>query len=293
MKLSTSTNIVSERLGRPNLSLEKTLRLASQAGFQRFDLNFYDWIRPDSPFCSEGWERWTFEAIEIAAELQVEFGQCHAHTYSFLDPAISEEERAHQEMLVRRSLKCCSLLGSGVCVLHPDTSRDPDRPAKQSKADNLEYFKRLMDEAARLNLELALENMCDYSIAPKRKFFVTPEEIVDFVDAFGDDRLGVCWDFEHGDIQEIDQPAALRLFGPRLKATHVSDTVSKTYEPLMHIMPFFGFTDWPAIMPVLREIGYKGDFSFEAHNFAKRLPDGLLPQALRFSYEIGRYLMTL
>lgn len=134
------------------------------------------------------------------------------HTpYAFLDPALSEEEREHHEMLVRRSLKCCSLPGSSVCVFHPDTSADPDRPAKQSRAGNLEYFRRLMAEAARL--ELALENMCDYSIAPKRKFFAMPEEIVDFIDPFGDHRLRVCWNCEHVDIQEIDQTAALQLFG--------------------------------------------------------------------------------
>lgn len=78
-----------------------------------------------------------------------------------------------------------------------------------------------------------------------------------------------------------------------LKATHVSDTASKTYEPLVHIMPLFGFTGWPAMMLVLREIDYQGDFSYEAHNYAKRLPDELLPSALRFSYEIGQYLMSL
>lgn len=46
-------------------------------------------------------------------------------------------------------------------------------------------------------------------------------------------------------------------------------------------------------MQTLREINYKGEFSFEAHNYANRLPDELLPTALKLSFEIGQYLMNL
>lgn len=293
MQFSTSTNIVSVRRNGQRLSIPQTLKLASQAGFRRFDLCFYDWSEPGSPFLTENWEAWIDEAANSAASLGVTFGQCHAYTYEFLNPRYSQEELAYHEMLVRRSLRCCAALGSSLCVVHPDTDFLAERPSASSREKNLTYFKRLLDDATKIGVDLAIENMIDYTILPKRKFFVTPEEIVDFIDAFADRRLGVCWDFEHGDIQEFDQPAALRLFGGRLKATHVSDAASKTYEPLMHVMPFFGFTRWETIMPVLREIGYTGDFSYEAHNYTNRMPDELLLPALRFSFEIGQHLMSL
>lgn len=292
MKLATSTNLVCERLDGGKFPLQRTLQLGAAAGFRRFDLCFYDWSGPDSPFEGDQWERWIDGVGEEAARLGVTFGQCHAYTYDFLNPAYSQEERDYREMLMRRSLVCCARLGSTVCVVHPDTDSAADRPMASSARKNRAYFQRLLEDAPE-GMELAVENMCDFSIAPRRKFFVTPEEIVDFIDSFGDSRLGVCWDFEHGDIQEIHQGKALRLLGSRLKATHVSDTASKTFEPLMHIMPFFGFTRWEEIMPVLREIGYEGDFSYEAHNYAKRIPEALLPSALRFSYEIGQYLLSL
>lgn len=293
MHLSTSTNIISVRGDGRRLSIPQTLELASKTGFDRFDLCFYDWSEPGSPFLTDEWESWIDEAANAAAKLGVTFGQCHAYTYEFLNPRYSQEELAHHELLVRRSLRCCARLGSKLCVVHPDTDYLAERPIASSREKNLMYFKRLLDDASKIGVELAIENMIDYTILPKRKFFVTPEEIVDFVDEFADSRLGVCWDFEHGDIQEFDQPAALRLLGTRLKATHVSDAASKTYEPLMHVMPFFGFTRWEQIMPVLREIGYDGDFSYEAHNYTNRMPDALLPSALRFSFEIGQYLLSL
>ena len=89
------------------------------------------------------------------------------------------------------------------------------------------------------------------------------------------------------------QRESLIYIGHRLKATHVSDTHSTTDTDLMHVMPLFGTVNWKEVMQTLREINYKGEFSFEAHNYANRLPDELLPTALKLSFEIGQYLMNL
>lgn len=293
MKLSTSSNIVCERPSGSNYTLEQTLEVACLAGFDTFDISFFDWSLPFSPFLTDGWRAWIESVAEAAARLGVGFGQCHAYTYDFLNPRYSDEERTYHESLVHRSLKCCAVVGSHLCVTHPDTAWDDARPVRASRQKNVEYFADLLEHASRLGMELALENMCGYAVLPKRQFFVMPEEIADFVDDFDDPRLGVCWDFEHADILGLDQPAALRQLAHRLKATHVSDAASKTYEPLMHVMPFFGCTDWPPIMAALREIGYSGEFCFEAHNYAKRLPEALIPSALRFAFEIGQCLLSM
>ena len=41
MRLATSSNIVCERPNGEVFTLEKTLQLASKAGFDRFDISFY------------------------------------------------------------------------------------------------------------------------------------------------------------------------------------------------------------------------------------------------------------
>lgn len=163
---------------------------------------------------------------------------------------------------------------------------------RDSKYKNLEYLKGLLDRALNVNLEIAVENMCDYAILPKRKFYVMPEEIADFIDEFHDPRLGICWDFEHGDILEFDQAKVVTFLEHRIKATHVSDTASKTYEPYMHILPFMGEIKWRPITDALREINYQGDFSLEAHNFAKKIPEDLIPAAIKYAYTVGKYLLA-
>lgn len=293
MRLATSTNLICDRPDGTVMPLEDMLRLAHEAGFDRFDMNFYDWALPHSPFLTDRWEAWIHSVADTAAKLGVEFGQSHAYTFDFLNPAWTDEEYEYHQTLVKRSIYCCYLLGSTICVTHPSTDYTTVSPVRTSKEKNTEYFKTLLDFALQYDMSLAIENMCDYSILPRRKYFVTPEEIIDFVDDFNDKRLGVCWDFEHADIMKMDQVQALLAIDHRLLATHVSDTHSATDPDLMHILPLFGTVSWEEVMKTLKQIGYAYDFSFEAHNYANRLPDEVLPTAIKLSYEIGRYLIGL
>lgn len=293
MRLSTSTNILFSRPGGRRVPLKETLSMAKEAGFDRFDMCFYDWVLPGSPFLTDGWRKWIEDTAQEMKRLGVSFGQCHAHFYDFLSPVLSEEEKKYQQELVLRSIECCAVLGAGVCVTHPDTVRDTVSPVVISRQANYEYFSRLIEDAGRFGIKLAIENMCDYSMAPLRKYCSSPEELVELIDTLHTPEIGICWDFEHGEIMKQDQREALLYIGSRLMATHVSDTHSSTDASLMHIMPFFGDMEWGIIMKTLKEIGYQGDFSFEAHNYANRLPDEVLPVALRLSYEIGRHLLTL
>ena len=79
--------------------------------------------------------------------------------------------------------------------------------------------------------------------------------------------MGICWDFGHANLMGIDQREALRVMGKRLKATHVADNSGKLDD---HILPFQGNVNWRSILPVLSEIGYEGDLTFEIHNSTSR-----------------------
>lgn len=293
MKLSTSSNIVFERPDTSIMPMEKMLEAASCAGFDTFDISFYDWALPGSPFLTDEWERWIDRIADKKEQLGVSFGQCHAYTYNFLDLSLSQEERAYQDMLVLRSIECCAVVGSKLCVTHPETYFGVADQFSRSKGANIEYFKSLFEKICHYNMELAVENMCDRAILPKRKYGVTPEELVDFINSFADSRMGICWDFEHADIMQQNQRQSLLYLNKHLKATHVSDTHSSTDPRLMHVMPLFGTVDWKEVMLTLHEIEYQGYFSFEVNNYGNYFPDVLLPTALKLAFEIGQYLMRL
>lgn len=294
MRMGTSTNILFGRPDGTRVTLAHTLTMAAEAGFSNFDLNFYDWSLPGSPFLTEGWREWIEEAAETAKNLEVSFGQCHAYFYNFLDPSLSDAERERHLLLQRRSLECSRLLGAHTCVLHPETASNAMNQRAASLDANIRYYEGVLDWPETRGMRIALENMCDFGIAPRRKFGAYPEELAELVDALRSDRIGVCWDFEHGDIMDLDQPAALRFLGRRLFATHVSDTYSKTDNRLMHVLPMTsGTIDWPSMMRTLKEIGYQGEFCYEAHNYLNRLPDEVIPTAMKLAFQIGVYLMKI
>lgn len=46
-------------------------------------------------------------------------------------------------------------------------------------------------------------------------------------------------------------------------------------------------------MHILKEIKYQGDFTYEIHRYITQLPDALVVAALKYSVEVGNYLLSL
>jgi L-ribulose-5-phosphate 3-epimerase len=123
-----------------------------------------------------------------------------------------------------------------------------------------------------------------------RRYASSTEELLELLAVLNDPVFGICWDFGHANLAGIDQCGALRAIGKNLKALHVNDNKGEHDD---HTAPYFGTIVWEPIMKTLKEIGYEGEFTYEAHNFACVLPDGIHDPALRFTYELGMYLLSL
>ena len=54
-----------------------------------------------------------------------------------------------------------------------------------------------------------------------KRYCIQPEELLDLLKAIGSDNLGICWDTEHGAIENLDQDKAIAKVGPYLRATHI------------------------------------------------------------------------
>lgn len=135
------------------------------------------------------------------------------------------------------------------------------------------------------NVEMLIEVMPDYCNYPR-----TAEELCQAADKMG---IGVCWDFGHPNVNKYkkngDQRDELRLIGQRLKALHVNDNGGGKVDE--HLPPYLGSVDWDTHIPVLKEIGYKGDFNYEV--LQRRIPNELLPNVAKYLIETGRRLMNM
>lgn len=295
MELSTSTNLLFLRPDKsiypPKLAVEKIVN----AGFRTLDFNFYDWvITKGSPYMEKEGDAWLEGMGEHAETLGVKYKQAHAHFYNFVTNTMTEEERDWHQKQVVRSIRGAGVLGAEVVVTHPCTCFSAEGNYRKISRDrNRDYFLKLLEETKDVNIKIALENMTDLDTAPKRKYCAVPEELVELVDAIHDERLGICWDFEHGDMMKQNQPEIVKYLGKRLVATHISEQHGHDPVCLTHRLPMTGRIQWEPIMKVLYEIGYDGCFSYEAHNYLNTLPDCAIDSALKLAHDIGEYLMNL
>lgn len=100
-----------------------------------------------------------------------------------------------------------------------------------------------------------------------------------------------CVDVGHAAITGTEPEDFLLQMKPeQLQAVHIQDG---DYRADRHTLPFLGNFFWEAIMAALRKVGYTGDLTFEIFGYLSHVPSALLPSALRFAADTGRYLITL
>jgi sugar phosphate isomerase/epimerase len=291
MELATSMNVLfdMERV----TAVEAVERLAA-VGFRRLDFNFVDWCYPDSPFVGSDWRRWLEAVRERAEKLGVRFTQAHGPIF---DKWADTARTRWLTSLSPRSVEGAAMLNVPWIVFEPETATGPfDRAHLEALRErNLTWFDPLVDVAEREGLGLALENVTDLGGATRgtrRRYCGVTAELIGLVDAFDGDHVGICWDVGHAHIQRLDQPAALRAIGPRLKAVHIQDNNGEADQHLLpYAVPPGQGIDWPAIVAALDAIDYHGDFTLEVGGAISRYPDTLRDAALQHAHAIGTYLL--
>ena len=284
MRLSTSTNILFERQNQAPINPSETMVICKNAGFEVLDFCFHDLSTYQNDFLTDSWQDYFKKCKEKADEIGVEFSQGHAVVYDFCRKDISHP---HFEQLLTKCIIGASEIGVKWLVLHPSTVHS-NRPYLDSKKENVEFFKRWVDFAAKYQVGLAIENMWDAHISPIKLYCTTAEELVDLVEDVP--GLEICWDQEHSSIMNQDILSSLRLIGSHLKATHISDYTNPRD---IHLLPFMVKINLSEIMNAFKKVNYQGDFDLEIHRYLTKMPLENCEQAIRLSYEIGSTLLKM
>lgn len=283
MILATSTNVLFERADGSRIPVEESIRRCAEAGYQALDFCFLDQVTTGTAFLDSNWRDYLLEIRELAEALGIRFVQSHGPLYDFCNTPDPQ-----QKELVRRSVEGSQLLGAPWIVMHPMSKVSGDHLDPETPERNAAFFRKLSDYAGKFGVGVAVENMWGKTREGVRRYAVDPEEFYDLLDRIDAENVGACWDAEHGSIEGLDQGAAIRALGGRLKALHISDQTSHAN---IHILPYLGVTDWDEILAALAEIGYSRPFTYEIQHYLLRLPLELVPSALRLSREIGDYLV--
>lgn len=290
MTLSASTWILDPLTPKTPYDVKAALDTYRAAGFEYVDFNLWNFSHKGMPLAGDEWRAWVDEMREHCDKLGLRVRQVHGATVNgkAWDEA-NGEAVAHMNAMNFRCVEAAKTLGAEWMVMHPfNLPHDPLYSREKAKKASVENVSPYLELAKKLGVGIALENMVDYGGRRRRYCGGDPEELVDLVDSFKDESLGMCIDTGHAHASGIYVPDFIRMAGGRLKCTHIDDNFA---DKDSHLPPMMGTIHWQDTMAALREIGYEGDFSFELG--PQFYPAEMRNVWLRYICELGKTLLAM
>lgn len=265
------------------------LEALSQAGFECVDYSGFKYGAPAH------FDHKTREFAEYydtlrlhALSLGISIHQTHTTIPSF---SFDEEKQRVLFGYAVSAIYATARLGAEYIVLHPITSER----AGSSHAERLDftigYFRSLQPYLKDAGVIGAIENVYTHEKNTRRICAAAGSSASDV--AFIADSVGEgfcnCLDIGHAYLINEEPSAAALTLGNRLKVLHVHDNNGISDD---HTAPFERSINWQSVVEALHDIGYNGVFNFEADGFLTKLPSELLPQRLKYLYELGKHLTS-
>ncbi len=286
MILSTQTSNLDSRFG-----IDRSIRYFAEAGFDALDYSMFDMTSDNCPLNTVDPEKFGSELRKKAEDAGLFFNQAHAPF-----PCWRYNDEAYNTKMperVKQSIRIAGVLGARSIVVHPIAYV---KQGEEQKKINFEFYRTLEPVALEYGIKIAIENMWGYD---GRRNYIIPNvcsfgaDLAEYYDGLNNPAAyTVCLDLGHCGLVGEEPDDAVRALGKdRLGALHVHDN---NYRDDSHTLPYdFGMRmNWDRITKALGEIGYAGDFTYEADNFLTRFDEDTLPEALRFMERIGRKLIA-
>ncbi len=282
MKLVTHTLALTEKL-----TMEQALTVIAQAGFDGVDCSFMDMSGENSIWLQEDWCQHAKELKKLAEELGISFCQAHAPF-----PPVKHQEPYDTVMRRRvlRAMEAAAILGAEHIVVHLVHYFGYSGTREEQYRESVAFYRGLIPCCEEFGIRVCAENMWrrDPAGVIREAVLARPEEFSRLLDEIDSPWVCGCLDIGHIALVGQDPGDMIRRMGKaHIQCLHVHDV---DYVSDCHTMPFLQKLDWHAITDALKDIGYTGNFTFEAENYLKPMPVELWPDALKLLERVGRYL---
>lgn len=287
MKLVQMTKFLAKTFGE-----FKAVEMIARAGFDGIDYSMYLMGDDENhPLNKADFKEYAKSLKNHAQKNNIEFLQGHAVCPLYIEGQ-NEYNKSMYEKLIR-NIEVSGILGIKHLVVHPTA---PERlpVGTDLKKFNIDYYNNIKSVAKENNVVICLENMWGYD---KNRQCIIPnvcsyaKDLAEYLDELNDDIFTVCYDLGHGALTGENAEDGIRILGSdRLGAIHAHDN---NYREDSHNLPFHGKLNWTEIIKALKEIGYKGNFTFEADGFLEKLPpsEEIVSVALKYMCDMGRYII--
>lgn len=288
MLISTQTGAISRAFGD-----KEAIKILANAGFDAFDYTFADWDlyeckEHDKKLLSGDYVGYAKELKAFAADCGIVCNQAHA---PFPSSRGTDEDAEIFEYLIR-SMEFAATLGAKVIVIHPKQHIYHLDNQEELFSMNVAFYKSLVPYCERFGIKVAVENMWHEN--PNTYAIVDSAcsrawEFKKLLDTVNSPWIVGCLDIGHASLIGADIPSFIRTLGKdRLQALHIHDT-DLVHD--LHTLPFTGKINYYEVMCALKEIGYEGDFTYEADGFLKGFPKDFYPEASLFMANVAKRLL--
>jgi sugar phosphate isomerase/epimerase len=284
---------------------ERAIEILADAGFDCVDVGMF--FAPDKESILHKTDDEVKAYYTGLREMIEKKGMYVRQTHTPFPVIANDEYNDVRFEMQRKGLMASGILGAYCTVVHPTAFypteegyavRLYNRHAEENYALNLDMYSRLLPYLEEYNMIAAIENM--FGRDPVKNVICPnicsdPYELARLVDdcnamCKNGKKFVVCLDIGHTNLSCRGMAAReiVNVLGDRLHSLHLHDNNGITDE---HTAPGFGTIDWADFFAGLHDIGYDGDFIYEADNFYTRFDLPVVPDAAAMLYKIARNLV--
>jgi len=273
----------------PKVSVEQSLRYLAKAGVTDVEIPVTCLVKDvTKPVSLNAIRKRLNEVRRIADDSGIMIWQMHS-CYGACD-LVAETERQRQENIDihKKLLDCALMLGAPAVIIHIGGRNDfcSTKDIAFIRDKNVDSLARMVKHIGDENTSLALENLLSRFVEAPEAFSIFGNRISDLrevVAGVGSEKIGICLDTGHANIESLDVSAAVREADRQLIATHIQEN-NGVYD--MHMLPFnltpaFSHIDWFAVFRAFKEIDYPYPLIGECTNNAGEYPLWLAQKYLK------------
>lgn len=219
------------------------------------------------------------DLIEFLKASSITFNIAHApiHYPFFFNTYYKRDDIDTLKNRILKSLDISKEIGVKRIVIHVGTYLDKDYNYDINKSieHNIKYLEPFVKKAIENNILIAIENGTQMEKDDPLFKNTAPyiDELIRIVEYYNKkydkEVLGVCFDFGHANVGNLDMYNEIVKIGNKLIVTHIHDN----YGTDSHNQPFDGTVNWDDVRKALTDINYNGELTSEVRYSKEELSD--------------------
>lgn len=219
------------------------------------------------------------DLIEFLKDSSITFNIAHApiHYPFFFNTYYKRDDIDTLKNRILKSLDISKEIGVKRIVIHVGTYLDKDYNYDINKSieHNIKYLEPFVKKTIENNILIAIENGTQMEKDDPLFKNTAPyiDELIRIVEYYNKkydkEVLGVCFDFGHANVGNLDMYNEIVKIGNKLIVTHIHDN----YGTDSHNQPFDGTVNWDDVRKALTDINYNGELTSEVRYSKEELSD--------------------